>query len=76
MSFETCVEQLLYEVHDPSAYLTPDVTADFSAVELREEGPDRVRVSGASGRERPERLKVSVGYRDGYIGEAQISYAG
>src|SRR5207248_232775 len=76
VSFATCAEQLLYEIHDPAAYRTPDVTADFSRVELLPEGPDRVRVRGASGSRRPELLKVSVGYRDGYIGEGQISYAG
>ena len=76
VSFETCVEQLLYEIHDPAAYRTPDVTADFSRVELLEDGPDRVRVREASGTPQPELLKVSVGYRDGYIGEGQISYAG
>jgi acyclic terpene utilization AtuA family protein len=72
----TCKEQLLYEIHDPSRYLTPDVVADFSEVELGEIGPDRVSVRGAKGHARPESLKVSVGYRDGYIGEGQISYAG
>ena len=76
VSFATCAEQLLYEIHDPAAYRTPDVTADFSRVELLPEGPDRIRVRGASGSRRPELLKVSVGYRDGYIGEGQISYAG
>jgi len=72
----TCKEQLLYEIHDPSAYLTPDVTADFSGVEFTELGRDRVRVWGARGRPRPGPLKASVAYRDGYIGEGQISYAG
>lgn len=72
----TCTEQLLYEVHDPAAYVTPDVVADFSGVTMEGDGVDRVRVSGASGRPRPETLKVSVGQHDGWIGEGQISYAG
>lgn len=72
----TCKEQMLYEIHDPSAYFTPDVVADFSQVRISEIGPDRIRVSGASGRARPEKLKVSVGYIDSYIGEGQMSYAG
>lgn len=72
----TCKEQMLYEIHDPSTYYTPDVIADFSQVTFTQEGPDRVRVAGASGRARPETLKVSVGYLDSYIGEGQMSYAG
>ncbi|OKO45437.1 acyclic terpene utilization AtuA family protein [Pseudomonas sp. BTN1] len=76
VSRATCAEQLIYEVHDPAAYLTPDVTADFSQVGFVEEGVDRVRAQGASGRARPEQLKVSVGYLDGWIGEGQMSYGG
>ncbi|MDE3162884.1 MAG: DUF1446 domain-containing protein, partial [Acidobacteriota bacterium] len=72
----TCTEQLLYEIQDPAEYFTPDVVADFSGVQLEEVGPDRVRVQGASGRMRPDELKVSIGYHDGFIGEGQISYAG
>jgi len=72
----TCKEQLLYEIHDPSAYITPDTVADFSRVTVTEVAYDRVAVDGATGRARPETLKVSLGYRDGYIGEGQISYAG
>ena len=76
VSVMTCREQLLYEIHDPARYLTPDVTADFSGVSLREEAPDRVSVTGAAGRPRPEELKVIMGVRDGFIGEGEISYAG
>jgi hypothetical protein len=72
----TVKEQLLYEVHDPAGYLTPDVTADFSRVEVADLAPDRVRVSGASGRERPAKLKVTVGFDAGFLGEAGVSYAG
>jgi len=72
----TCKEQLIYEIHDPSAYYQPDVIADFSEVRIEEVGQDRVRLTGAKGAPRPADLKVSVAYRDGYIGEAQISYAG
>jgi hypothetical protein len=76
ISLATAKEQLLYEVNDPRAYVTPDVIADFSTVKLREAGPDRISVNGASGRSRPEKLKVSVGYLAGYVGEGEIGYAG
>ncbi|TCO68841.1 acyclic terpene utilization AtuA family protein [Rhodovulum euryhalinum] len=76
VSRATCTEQLLYEIHDPASYLQPDVIADFSGVTLDEIGPDRVLVGGAAGRAATGRLKVSIGYRDGWIGEGQISYAG
>lgn len=72
----TCREQLLYEVHDPHAYLTPDVTADFSRVRFTSERPDHVRVSGATGAPRPADLKVSLGFRGGWTGEGQMTYAG
>jgi Acyclic terpene utilisation family protein AtuA len=73
---ETVKEQLLYEVHDPAAYLTPDVTADFSRVTVETQGRDRVRVAGASGRARPEKLKATVGFDAGFLAEAGVSYAG
>lgn len=72
----TCKEQILYEIHDPQRYLTPDVTADFSRVWVKEIAPDRVQVGGASGSPRPETLKVSLGIAEGFLGEGQISYAG
>lgn len=72
----TCTAQLLYELEDPACYLQPDVVADFSQVRFAEVGSDRVQASGASGTPRPARLKATLGYRDGWIGEGQISYAG
>jgi hypothetical protein len=72
----TCTEQLLYEIHDPAAYVTPDVVADFSQARVTDLGGNRVRVEGADGRPRPATLKASVGQFDGWIGEGQISYAG
>ena len=72
----TCTAQLLYEIEDPARYLQADVVADFTGVQLQELGADRVHVSGASGSARPAQLKATLGYRDGYIGEGQISYAG
>jgi Acyclic terpene utilisation family protein AtuA len=76
VSTQTVKEQLMYEVHDPAAYLTPDVTADFSRVAIVQEARDRVRVSGANGRQRPGTLKVTVGFEGGFVGEGGISYAG
>ena len=72
----TVKEQLLYEVHDPARYLTPDVTADFSRVQVAAAGPDRVKVSNACGTARPASLKVTVGFDGGFQGEAGVSYAG
>ncbi|MGE0800821.1 MAG: acyclic terpene utilization AtuA family protein [Lautropia sp.] len=72
----TCKEQLLYEVHDPAEYITPDCVLDITGLELRQIGPDRVAVTGAAARPRTATYKVTVGYQDGFIGEGQISYAG
>jgi len=72
----TCTEQLLYEIENPARYLQPDVVADFSQVQLTQLGPDRVQVSGGGGHPRTDTLKVTLGYRGGFIGEGQISYAG
>ncbi|RQT39052.1 acyclic terpene utilization AtuA family protein [Burkholderia cepacia] len=76
VSAATCKEQLLYEIHDPARYLQPDVVADFTHVTVAEEAADRVRVTGGRGTARPDTLKVSVAYVDGWIGEGQISYGG
>ena len=72
----TVKEQLLYEVHDPAAYLTPDVVADISDAEVHEVGRDRIAVSGVRGHPRPATLKVNVCFDGGWLGEAEISYAG
>ena len=69
-------EQLLYEVHDPSAYLTPDVIADVSDAQLTQVGHDRVRLTGVRGHARPPTLKVLAYFAGGWLGEAEISYAG
>jgi hypothetical protein len=71
-----CTEQLLYEIENPTQYLQPDVVADFSQVQFLQVGADRVQAFGASGTTRPDTLKVTLGYRDGFVGEGQMSYAG
>jgi hypothetical protein len=76
VSERTVKEQLLYEVHDPAAYVTPDVVADFSRVDVRQDGADRVAVGGAGGQPRPARLKVTVAFDGGLLAEAGVSYAG
>jgi len=72
----TVKEQLLYEVHDPAAYLTPDVTADISGAQVLQVARDRVRVQGVRGHRRPAELKVNVCHEDGWLAEGEISYAG
>jgi hypothetical protein len=72
----TVKEQLLYEVHDPRSYLTPDVSADFSKVRVQDLGSDRVAVGNARGRERPAELKALVAFDGGFRAEAEFSYGG
>ncbi len=72
----TVAEQILYEIHDPACYRTPDIVLDITQVELVETAPNRVRVDGAVGHQRPARLKVTVGHDAGWFGEGEISYAG
>src|SRR3984957_14329526 len=76
VTVRTCTEQLLYEVHDPAAYVSADAVADFSGARLTQVGYDAIAVAGIAGTRRPDMLKVSVGYLDGYLGEGEISYAG
>jgi Acyclic terpene utilisation family protein AtuA len=76
VTLRTVKEQLLYEIHDPARYFTPDVVADFSTARLDQVGPDRVAVRGAGGQARPGQLKVTVAFDGGVLAEAGISYAG
>ncbi len=72
----TVKEQLLYEVHDPAAYITPDVVADITDATVEQVGPDRVRLSGVKGHPRTPTLKMLAFFDGGWLGEAEISYAG
>jgi len=72
----TCTEQLIYEIHDPTAYITPDCVLDITGISLTQEGNNRVGISGAKARPRTHTYKVNVGYADGYIGEGEVSYGG
>jgi len=69
-------EQLLYELHDPAAYLTPDVVMDVSGVTMEQAGEDRVALHGVQGHMRPERLKVTACYEGSWLGEGEVSVAG
>ena len=75
VSVASVKEQLVYEMGDPHAYITPDGVADFTTVRLEQVGPDRVRVSGVSGHPATEFLKVSVAYRYGYKAVGTLVYA-
>lgn len=72
----TVIEQMLYEIHDPAAYLTPDVSLDLMHVTLEDAGKDRVRVIGARGNPPPDTLKVTVSADGGWLGESEMIYAG
>lgn len=76
VDLRTVKEQLLYEIHDPAAYLTPDVVLDLTGVRVEQQDKDRVAVSGARGHARPDKLKATVCFENGWLGEAEISYAG
>lgn len=76
ISPQTVKEQMLYEVHDPANYITPDVVVDFTQARIEQLAPDRVRVTGLTGKPRTPTLKVSMGCTEGFIGEDMFFYAG
>ena len=76
VTVETCSEQIVYEIHDPENYLTPDVVADFKQVKFTEIAKDVVKVEGATGKPRTDTFKCSIGYKDCFIGDGEISYGG
>jgi hypothetical protein len=73
---QTVKEQLLYEIHDPANYITPDVALDLTGVTVRECGRDRVEVAGVRGMPAPARLKVTACFEGGWLGEGEVSVAG
>jgi hypothetical protein len=75
VSFDTVRHQLLYEVHDPAAYLSPDVVADFTSAQFDDLGDDRVRVSGVRGRPATETYKALLAYPAGWAGEARAAFS-
>lgn len=72
---QSCKEQLFYEVHDPANYVTPDVIGDFSQITVTQIGENRVRVAGVRGKPRPDKLKLCIGYLEGYRIEAYLPYS-
>jgi hypothetical protein len=76
VTVETVGEQLLYEMSNPTAYLTPDCTADFTSIRLRDAGPDRVEVHGITGGPKTPFLKISGSYLAGYKAAGQVTLSG
>ncbi|MFR8953419.1 MAG: acyclic terpene utilization AtuA family protein [Flavonifractor plautii] len=76
VTVETCSEQICYEIHDPENYLTPDVVADCKQITFTEVEKDKVAVTGITGKPKTETFKCSIGYKDCFIGDGEISYGG
>jgi len=68
-------EQILYEMGDPTDYITPDVVADFTKIQLDDQGNDRVRVHGVTGGPRTDFLKVSIAYASGWKATGTLTYS-
>lgn len=76
VTVDTISEQLLYEMGNPNEYIGPDAIADFTSIQLKQEGKDRVAVSGIKGKPRTPFLKVSGSYLGGYKSSGQITMSG
>ena len=76
VDLRTIKEQLLYELHDPAHYITPDVVLDISQCHVEQVGKDRVAIHGLRGRARPETLKVTASFEGSWLGEGEVSVAG
>lgn len=76
VDLRTVKEQLLYELHDPAHYITPDVVLDITQTRLEQAGPDRVSVHGLRGHPRPDTLKVTASFEGSWLGEGEVSVAG
>lgn len=75
VTLQTVKEQLLYEIGDPTEYITPDCVADFTTIHLEGVGQDRVRMSGVKGKPATQFYKVSMAYLDGYTGSGTLTYS-
>jgi hypothetical protein len=68
-------EQLMYEMGDPDNYITPDVIADFTTINLAQDGENRVRVGGVQGKPATDLYKVSISFADGFKAVGGLIYA-
>lgn len=75
VSVETVKEQMLYEIHNPAAYITPDVVVDLTQVKLQEIDKNKVQITGVKGKAKPEALKAVMGYEDGYMGQVLMGFS-